>query len=140
MSVAQLRRSESDSARGTLASLSDVGPGALVADALAPDEALLERERCDYLRRAVNALPERERRAIVGYYLYERPMRELATELGVSESRISQLCRSGLALLRRYLVSYLRDRHPGRARRRFRAAPRSWSSSWSDRGAWPMVS
>jgi RNA polymerase sigma factor for flagellar operon FliA len=114
--VAQLRRGEWDSARASVASLHDVAGTAgfdrLAAGAATPADALVEREEIGYLRAAVDGLPERERRAIAGYYLQERPMRELAAELGVTESRVSQLCRHGLSLLRQCLSGYAPGRDP----------------------------
>jgi RNA polymerase sigma factor for flagellar operon FliA len=65
-----------------------------------PEEQLVHRERLGYLKDAVAALPERLRKVVTGYYLQERPMAELATELRVSESRISQLGAEALTLLR----------------------------------------
>lgn len=72
-----------------------------------PDEQLVERERRGYLVDAVAALPERLRHVIVGYFLEEKPMAELATELGVTESRISQMRTEALALLRDGIESQL---------------------------------
>jgi RNA polymerase sigma factor for flagellar operon FliA len=65
-----------------------------------PEEQLVHRERLGYLKDAVAVLPERLRTVVTGYYLEERPMAELATELGVSESRVSQLGAEALTLLR----------------------------------------
>lgn len=72
--------------------LGDGGPG--------PEGSLLRAERLGYLRDAVEALPERLRVVVEGYFLQERPMAELAAELGVTESRISQLRAEALAVLR----------------------------------------
>jgi RNA polymerase sigma factor for flagellar operon FliA len=49
---------------------------------------------------AVEALPERLRLVVYGYFFEERSMQDLADELGVSESRISQLRAEALLLLR----------------------------------------
>lgn len=65
-----------------------------------PDDTVLRRERIGYLVDAVATLPDRLRRVIVGYYLDELPMAALATELGVTESRISQMRSEALSLLR----------------------------------------
>jgi RNA polymerase sigma factor for flagellar operon FliA len=65
-----------------------------------PGDVLMGRERAAYLRDAVEALPERLRTVIVGGFFEERPMVELATEFGVTESRISQIKAEALALLR----------------------------------------
>ena len=65
-----------------------------------PDQLLVDRERQAYLADAVLTLPERLRRVVVGYFYEERPMQELAAELGVTESRVSQLRAEALILLR----------------------------------------
>jgi RNA polymerase sigma factor for flagellar operon FliA len=64
------------------------------------EEALLEKERRAYLVAAIYSLPPRMRRAVLGYYVEELPMAVLAEELGVTDSRISQICAEALRLLR----------------------------------------
>ena len=49
---------------------------------------------------AVDALPERLRRVVIGCFFEDRLMHDLADEFGVSESRISQLRAEALLLLR----------------------------------------
>ncbi len=71
------------------------------------EERLLAQERSESLRAAVAALPERLRIVVEGYFLGERPMAELARELGVSESRISQMRAQALELLREGLTRTL---------------------------------
>jgi RNA polymerase sigma factor for flagellar operon FliA len=65
-----------------------------------PEELLIRRERLGYLRHAVDALPERLRAVVQGYFFEERPMARIAEELGVTESRVSQLRAEALGLLR----------------------------------------
>lgn len=65
-----------------------------------PAEVLEQREREAYLHDAVAELPERLRVVVEGYFYAERPMAEIAAELGVTESRISQLRAEAVALLR----------------------------------------
>lgn len=72
-----------------------------------PVDVLEERERHAYLRDAVVSLPERLRHVVVGYFFEERPMQELADELGVTESRISQMRAEALELLRDGIQSQL---------------------------------
>jgi RNA polymerase sigma factor for flagellar operon FliA len=90
-----------------------------------PDQVLLERERQAYLRDAVALLPERLRAVVVGVFFDERPMQELADELGVTESRISQMRAEALALLKDGLTANLspealpaEERPDGRVARR----------------------
>lgn len=72
-----------------------------------PEELLLRRERLGYLRHAVEVLPERLRAVITGYFFEERPMVQIAGELGVTESRVSQLRAEALILLRDGLNMHL---------------------------------
>jgi RNA polymerase sigma factor for flagellar operon FliA len=72
-----------------------------------PGEVILRRERRAYLRDAVSALPERLRVVVVGCFFEERPMLDLARELGVTESRVSQMKAEALTLLREGLDATL---------------------------------
>ena len=72
-----------------------------------PEDLLVERERRAYLFDAVAALPERLRAVVVGYFLDERPMAEIGEELGVTESRVSQMRAQALALLRDGVSTHL---------------------------------
>ena len=83
------------------------GEAVLPSDTLTPEATLIERERKAYLIDAVATLPERLRRVIVGYFFEELPMLVLAEELGVSESRISQMRAEALALLKDGMNSQL---------------------------------
>lgn len=67
---------------------------------LEPSEELENRELHAYLRDAVHLLPERHRLVVVGYFLEGRKSQELATFLGVTESRISQLRSEALEMLK----------------------------------------
>jgi len=72
-----------------------------------PEDAMVERERRAYLTDAVAALPERLRKVVIGYFFEERSMQDLADELGVSESRVSQLRAEALLLLKDGINSQL---------------------------------
>jgi RNA polymerase sigma factor for flagellar operon FliA len=72
-----------------------------------PEAVLLGRELRAYLVDAVLALPERLRRVVVASFFEERPMHQIAGELGVTESRVSQLRAEALALLRDGLNAHL---------------------------------
>jgi RNA polymerase sigma factor for flagellar operon FliA len=80
---------------------------ALSASESDPGEVILCRERRAYLRDAVAALPERMRVVVVGCFFEERPMLDLARELGVTESRVSQMKAEALNLLREGLDATL---------------------------------
>jgi RNA polymerase sigma factor FliA len=72
-----------------------------------PEELLVRRERLGYLRHAIDALPDRLRAVITGYFFEERPMAQIAVDLGVTESRVSQLRAEALSLLRDGLRTHL---------------------------------
>ncbi|GAC1378633.1 MAG: FliA/WhiG family RNA polymerase sigma factor [Acidimicrobiales bacterium] len=65
-----------------------------------PEEELLSRERADCVTKAIDALPERLRVVIRGYFFEERTVTEIADELGVTQSRVSQLRSEAIELLR----------------------------------------
>lgn len=73
--------------------------------AVEPLEELEQREMHAYLRDAVDLLPERHRIVVVGYFLENRTSLELATFLGVTESRISQLRSESLEMLKEGIQS-----------------------------------
>lgn len=83
------------------------GEWTLPADECSPDMVLLERERRAYLVDAVAALPERLRHVVVGYFFEDRSMQELAVELGVSASRISQMRSKAMGLLKEAITTQL---------------------------------
>ncbi len=72
-----------------------------------PEELLIRRERLGYLKHAVDALPERLRAVVYGYFFEERPMAQIAVDLGVTESRVSQLRAEALSLMRDGLNTHL---------------------------------
>ncbi len=72
-----------------------------------PEDLILHREKIGYLHHAVNALPERLRHVVTAYFFQERAMTDIAAELGVTESRISQLRSEALVLLRDGLNNHL---------------------------------
>jgi RNA polymerase sigma factor FliA len=107
--VAELAGVEDDVQRAAVLSLQGfVAAAETVTDTGAgPEELLLHRERIGYLHDAVEALPERLNRVVVATFLQERPLSEVADELGVSESRVSQLRTEALGLLREGMNAHL---------------------------------
>jgi RNA polymerase sigma factor for flagellar operon FliA len=95
---------EQDVQRAVVLSLQGFTAGTaeeIVAETAAgPEDLLLHRERIGYLHNAIESLPERLRLVVTRYFLEERPMAEIAVELGVTESRVSQLRAEALSLLR----------------------------------------
>ncbi len=124
ISVDELRHLDASLTRGSVLSL-DAAPAPGVAqagDSLAsvvvdPEDQILEEELHVYLRAAVAALPDRLRTVITRYFLMGHPMAEIATELGVTESRVSQLRAEAMKLIRDGINSHLSpDQVPAAAR------------------------
>lgn len=72
-----------------------------------PLDVLVHRESHAYVRDAVAMLPERLRVVVVGYFFDERPMEDLARELGVTESRVSQMRAEALSLIGEAMTTHL---------------------------------
>jgi RNA polymerase sigma factor for flagellar operon FliA len=79
----------------------------LLVDDDTPELELLERERNAYLVDAVKSLPPRLQTVVIGYFFNDRSMQDIGAELGVSESRVSQLRAEALDLLKDGINSQL---------------------------------
>jgi len=76
-------------------------PTALVpSEPDAPDKAYEKLETRDRVRAAIQSLPWRERRVIGLYYYGEVTMKQIGAEIGVNESRVSQLHARAIRRLR----------------------------------------
>jgi RNA polymerase sigma factor for flagellar operon FliA len=79
-------------------------PAALVpSEPQAPDKAFEEKEVRDRIRAAIASLPPRERRVVALYYYGDATMKQIGAEIGVNESRVSQLHARAIQRLRRAL-------------------------------------
>jgi len=111
LTVEELNAIDEDVQRAVVLSLQGFTAGTaeeLVPERTAgPEDLLIHRERIGYLHHAIEALPERLRRVVTAYFFDERPMLDIAEELGVTESRVSQLRAEALTLLRDGLNSHL---------------------------------
>ena len=95
-------------------------PAVLVpAEPERPDHAYERLEVRDRVRAAIQSLPVRERRVIGLYYYGEVTMKEIGAELGVNESRVSQLHARAIRRLRDALGP---DMAPAAAAHSIRAA------------------
>ncbi len=79
-------------------------PAALVpSEPQSPDKAYEEQEVRDRIRAAIASLPPRERKVIGLYYYGEATMKQIGVEIGVNESRVSQLHARAVQRLRKTL-------------------------------------
>jgi RNA polymerase sigma factor FliA len=149
MSIGEVERADADVARATVLSIhsTDRDLAEEVPTAALGPQALLERgEQLAYLADAIAELPERLQTVVRGYFLEERPMAEIGAELGVTESRVSQLRAEALVLLRGALASALEPHlveepaNPtGVAARRKAAYAESVQARYTARLRMPMV-
>ena len=97
-----------DAAR-TLSALDDTTAEFLVADTAMPEESLLSTERLVYLRAAIAALPEKMRAIVEQIYFDDRPVKDIAAELGTTHSAVSQMRAEAIRLLRDGLSTHYAD-------------------------------
>ncbi|RZU49116.1 RNA polymerase sigma-28 (SigD/FliA/WhiG) subunit [Krasilnikovia cinnamomea] len=107
----ELHQTDSDVQRATVLSLqnftSSSADDLVTEPAPGPEDMLLRREQIGYLHHAIASLPDRLQTVITEYFLNERPMADIAADLGVTESRISQLRAEALSLLKDGLNTHL---------------------------------
>ncbi len=84
----------------------DDGAELLPSPTAGPEQVLLKREQIGYLRDAIAELPDRLRTVVEQYFFAQRKMLDIAHELGVTESRVSQLRSEALALLHAGMRGY----------------------------------
>ena len=72
----------------------------VVDSTVGPLDALVSAEQTEYLRAGIQCLPEKLRYVIEQLFFHDRPVVELADEMGLTRSRISQLRTEALTLLK----------------------------------------
>ena len=114
VSIEELCSLEASLSRGSVLSLdADAASGGFsskeVVDSESggPEDHILESEFQTYLRAAVTALPDRLGVVITRYFLQGHAMADIAEDLGVTESRVSQLRAEALVLLRDGMNTHL---------------------------------
>ncbi|MFD1505468.1 sigma-70 family RNA polymerase sigma factor [Georgenia yuyongxinii] len=107
--VAEVEATRGDAERRVLSIDADGAAAAesLTAGGLGPEERLLVDEKLRYLSAGVSELPDRLRLVVEELFFRDRPVVELAEELGVTQSRISQLRTQALGMLRDAINSSL---------------------------------
>ncbi|MCW4385743.1 sigma-70 family RNA polymerase sigma factor [Salinibacterium sp. SYSU T00001] len=106
--------------------LDDITAGQLVAETVLPEEQLLEDERTGFVRSAVDVLPEKMRHIITAIYFEDRTVKEVAEELGITHSAVSQQRSEAIRLLRDGMNTHFADdESPREPESRISAASRS---------------
>jgi RNA polymerase sigma factor for flagellar operon FliA len=82
---------------------STLPPALVPSEPTAPDRAFEEQEVRDRIRAAIASLPPRERKVIGLYYYGEATMKQIGAEIGVNESRVSQLHARAIQRLKKAL-------------------------------------
>jgi len=104
LSVAELDAINADVQRASVLSIDGFAPetGAAVTPdgERGPEQLLLDREQLGHLYDAIVELPERLRHVVRSYFFDERQMSDIASELGVTESRVSQMRAEALRMLK----------------------------------------
>ena len=77
-----------------------------------PADQLEDREQAAYIRDALELLPDRLRAVVEGYFMQGRTSGEIAADLGVTESRVSQMRSEALALMRAGLEAQFESVRP----------------------------
>jgi RNA polymerase sigma factor FliA len=111
VSVQEVAANESDVSRAAVMSLQGFGDtpidDMLASHVAGPEDTLEHREQIAYLQDAIAELPKRLRTVVHGYFFEDRPMAVIAAELGVTESRVSQMRGEALVLLKDAMNSAL---------------------------------
>lgn len=81
----------------------DLPPILLPSEPPAPDRAYETVEVRERVRAAIETLPPRERHVISRYYFEEATMKQIGSEIGVNESRVSQLHARAVLRLKKVL-------------------------------------
>ena len=105
--IPALRRARADAFRGTPLSLDAPladGESIELASYNEPQSALGAAIQRATVRRAINALPRRQRQLIVDHYYRDKSLRVLSEDLSVSPQRASQLHLLAIGRLRRELI------------------------------------
>lgn len=117
----------------------DGGADSMASHRMADDPAhqVMGRELEGYVRDAVLVLPDRLRKIMVEYFFDERPMQDIADDLGVTVSRVSQLRAQAIQLMREGIAAQFETEDAvgpapasssGRKRARYAAAIAACSS------------
>ena len=103
--IVRINTIESTSPMANLETLdaSTLPPVLVPSEPISPDRLFENNQTRDRVRKALALLPARERRILALYYFGESTMKEIGQQIGVNESRVSQLHARAIQRLRRVL-------------------------------------
>jgi RNA polymerase sigma factor for flagellar operon FliA len=103
--IVRINTIESTSPHASADSLDDANLPAVMVPSVpeSPDLAYQRTEQRERVRAAIASLPWRERKVVSLYYYGDETMKDIGTELGVNESRVSQLHARAIQRLRQSL-------------------------------------
>src|SRR5581483_1330362 len=119
-------------------------PAALIpSEPEQPDSAYEKSETKDRIRAAIESLPAREQKVIGLYYYQEATMKQIGAEIGVNESRVSQLHARAIRRLREALAGVMPAAEAAKAMRtailEFQQKPRMAKATLDSVSAQPAV-
>jgi len=119
-------------------------PAALIpSEPEQPDIAYEKSETKDRIRAAIESLPAREQKVIGLYYYQEATMKQIGAEIGVNESRVSQLHARAIRRLRDALAGVMPAAEAAKAMRtailEFQQKPRMAKATLDSTSAQPGV-
>lgn len=74
-----------------------------------PEQGLMQNEMRQQLMKAIESLTEKERMVVSLYYYEHLKLHEIATIMGVSESRVSQTHSKAILKMKKVMMEYLAD-------------------------------
>ncbi|WP_127783013.1 sigma-70 family RNA polymerase sigma factor [Rhodococcus sp. X156] len=138
VTLAEMGSNEADVQRASVLSLQGFAPetGALLVQdrGTGPEQTLLNREQLGLLHDAIDVLPERLAHVVRSYFFDQRPMAEIAAELGVTASRVSQIRAEALTMLRAGLAANERSSATAKQSTRTKAKEAAYAAAVASRG------
>lgn len=107
----------------TVSHLDETTADIVAADIATPEEAAMRTERTVFVRSAVTALPDDMRYIIEQIYFEERTVKEIAEELGITHSAVSQKRAEAVRLIRDGLTTHYAEDENAEATAESRIAP-----------------
>lgn len=102
-------RAALDDAGTVTTALDDHVTDTVAAQIASPEDSIIDGERTAFVRAAVEALPERMRYLVEQIFFEDRSVTELATEMGITHSAVSQMRSEAMRLLKDGIATHYGD-------------------------------